>query len=201
MVGLYTQTWALSAFPLALGYGGRWIMRGEKLAPAIAWGAFVGLCHPFAVIGLGVALAVGTIARMVPTRAQVGWPSWVGSLCAIAGISTILIPPGSPLAWLPYFAVPFGLSAAIALPFAFQGPGAAWKFRTFEQIKNESGRLVVLGVLMVVAWMPVWLPLLADYAGFGGFPHRVADEIGPGFTALLDWFVSRKILDWNTVPC
>ncbi len=68
MVGLYTQTWALSAFPLALGYGGRWIMRGDKLAPAVAWGAFVGLCHPFAVIGLGIALAVGTIARMVPTR-------------------------------------------------------------------------------------------------------------------------------------
>ena len=45
----------------------------------------------------------------------------------------------------------------------------------------------------------MWLPLLADYAGFGAFPHRVPDEVGPGFTALLDWYVSRKVLDWNVV--
>src|SRR5262249_39011362 len=66
VVGLYTQTWALAAFPLALGYGARWISQGKGLPTAIAWGAFVGLCHPFAVIVLGVGLFVSVVARIVP---------------------------------------------------------------------------------------------------------------------------------------
>ena len=45
-VGLYTQTWALAAFPLALGYGARWMRERKGLAPAIAWSAFVGAVSP-----------------------------------------------------------------------------------------------------------------------------------------------------------
>jgi hypothetical protein len=45
LVGLYTQTWAFAAFPLAMGHAIRWILRGDKLGPAIGWGTFVGVCH------------------------------------------------------------------------------------------------------------------------------------------------------------
>src|SRR5690606_12619435 len=64
-VGLYTQTWALAALPLALGHGARWIARGEGLAAAIAWGAFVTLCHPFAGISLGLVLVAGAAAHLL----------------------------------------------------------------------------------------------------------------------------------------
>src|SRR5690606_15035775 len=31
---------------------------------------------------------------------------------------------------------------------------------------------------------------------FGGFPHRVSDEVGPGFTVLGKWYLNGEILDW-----
>jgi hypothetical protein len=62
-VGLYTQTWALAAFPLGLGYGVRYLTLGKSLAAAIAWGAFVFLCHPFASIALCMGLAFGVLAH------------------------------------------------------------------------------------------------------------------------------------------
>ena len=197
-VGLYTQTWALSAFPLALGYGGHFLVRGKKLAPAVAWGAFVGLCHPFAVIGLGIALAVAVVARALPTRTGEGhWPSWIGGLLVFAGIGTLLVPPALP--WLPNVAIPAGFIAAIALVFAVPVRGSRWVARPVAETRTEAARLCVLGALMILAWMPVWLPLLADYQGFGGFPHRVGDEIGPGFTTLLDWHVRGHVLDFTSV--
>ncbi|MBS1124238.1 MAG: hypothetical protein H6Q90_6466, partial [Deltaproteobacteria bacterium] len=64
-VGLYTQTWALAVFPLGLGHGVRWLTEGKGLAPAIAWGAFVFLCHPFASIALCLGLAFGVLAHYV----------------------------------------------------------------------------------------------------------------------------------------
>ena len=199
LVGLYTQTWALSAFPLAFGYGARWVMRGDKLAPAIAWGAFVGLCHPFAVVGLGLALVAGAVARALPSRTKIGWPSWVGALVVMAGIATILIPKTSAMASAPYALVPLGCAAGLAIAFFIRIPGSRWTMRAWDDIWPELARVAVLGALMVLAWMPVWLPLLVDYSGFGGFPHRVADEIGPGFTLLLDWHVHGKLLDWTTI--
>jgi hypothetical protein len=74
LVGLYTQTWAFAAFPLALGHAVRWIIRNQGLAPAIAWGAFVGLCHPFAGVALGVALiaGLGVDAAAPPAAAALG---------------------------------------------------------------------------------------------------------------------------------
>jgi hypothetical protein len=64
-VGLYTQTWALAAFPIALGHAARWATEARGLAPAIAWGAFVTLCHPFAGVALGVALVAAWAAQFV----------------------------------------------------------------------------------------------------------------------------------------
>ena len=54
---------------------------------------------------------------------------------------------------------------------------------------------MILGVCLGITWMPIWLPLLVDYDGFGGFPHRVADEVGPGFQKLLAWFANGEIFD------
>ncbi len=145
MVGLYTQTWALCAFPLAVGHAARWVNLAERaerprhLALAIAWGAFTGLCHPFIFVALGVALVAVFAWQLVLAalgRAEVGGPL----------------------------------------------------VRSF-----------VLGVLLFGAMAPVWLPLVVDYVGFGGFPHRVKDEIGPGFGDLGRWFVNGRMFDWDNV--
>ncbi len=137
-VGLYTQTWALAAFPLALGHAIRWATAARGLGAAIAWSAFVGLCHPFAVIALGLALLVGYVAQLVGVGVRRG--------------------PARTL--LPMFL-----------------------------------RLAGFAVLLAVSLLPVLVPLLVDYIGFGGFPHRVADEVGPGFGELASWFKKGMILD------
>lgn len=142
-VGLYTQTWALSAFPLALGYGIRWLREGEKLAPAIAWGTFVGLCHPFGGVSLGMSLAVGVAAGFVVSMIK-----------------------REPLA---------------------------------RTLRGEPLRLVVLGGCLLVATTPGWITMLVDADGFGGFPHRVDDEVGPGFSALALWHWKGAILDFGRV--
>jgi hypothetical protein len=144
-VGLYTQTWALALFPLALGHTVRWATRGLGLAPAIAWGAFMTLCHPFAGASLAFAVFVGWLSR--------------------------------PL---------------IVLAESMRGTPARW----FRAWLGELGRLTILGGCLLVTWSPIWLPLLIDYDGFGGFPHRVNDEIGPGFKTLGAWFVHGAILDF-----
>lgn len=142
-VGLYTQTWALAAFPLALGYGVRWLREGEKLAPAIAWGTFVGLCHPFGGVSLGVSLAV-----------------------AVAAGFTIEMIHRKPI---------------------------------LETLRAEPLRLVILGGCLLVATMPGWITMLVDADGFGGFPHRVDDEVGPGFKTLALWHWKGQILDFGRV--
>ncbi len=176
-VGLYTQTWSLTAFPLALGYAARWISKGEKLAPAVAWGAFVGLCHPFGVVSLGVALVIGTAAQGVLAVTDQGFISLGRSLEPVA-------PKKKPME--------FG-------PRVLHDLATRWKsLPGFDRIDRgwPAVRLAILGTLMLVAFMPIWLPLLIDYSGFGGFPHRVGDEIGPGFTELSKWFWNGKVLDF-----
>ncbi|HVK77809.1 MAG TPA: hypothetical protein VM734_31100 [Kofleriaceae bacterium] len=124
LVGLYTQGWALCAYPLAIAYGVRWMQHGRHLGHAAGWGLFVGLCHPVA----GVALAP---ALFIIGLALTGWvrPWW-----------------------------------------------------------RPPVRLVVLGVLLLIGSAPAWLPVLVHYDAFGGFPHRVSDEVGPGFELLARWF-------------
>ena len=62
-IGLYTQTWAFAIFPLALGHAVRWIRDRSGLAWAVATATFIGLCHPFAGIALGVALAASVMLQ------------------------------------------------------------------------------------------------------------------------------------------
>jgi hypothetical protein len=84
-VGLYTQTWALCAFPLALGHGARWIGHKQGLPSAIAWGGFVFLCHPFAGISLGFALVLGFFVRLFATA-----PKW-GPSPTMAGVIALYL--------------------------------------------------------------------------------------------------------------
>jgi hypothetical protein len=168
-VGLYTQTWALAAFPLALGHAVRWATDARGLAPAIAWGAFVTLCHPFAGVSLAVALIAGIVAQLV-----------------LAAVDRVLADIGHGMT-----ADPGGgtLSAAKA------ALGERWRNPPPRPWLGELVRLAILGGCLVVTWMPIWLPLALDYDGFGGFPHRVSDEIGPGFKTLGSWYVHGAILD------
>lgn len=61
-------------------------------------------------------------------------------------------------------------------------------------------RLVALGALMLVGSASCWLPILVDYEAFGGFPHRLADEAGPGFTLLREWLVYGFLFDHDRDP-
>ncbi|HEY5922521.1 MAG TPA: hypothetical protein VIV11_12655 [Kofleriaceae bacterium] len=161
VVGLYTQTWALCAFPLALGYAYQWMVHAKHLAAAIAWGAFVFLCHPFAGITLGFAVFAAWFAQLV--------------------------------------LLPFDeLFKAIApdLPARLGWLRERWQNPPERPLLPELVRGAILAVAFVIAWMPVWLPLWIDAEGFGGFPHRVADEVGPGFKMLGLWHVDGRILDW-----
>ncbi|MDB4961384.1 MAG: conserved rane protein of unknown function [Myxococcales bacterium] len=161
-VGLYTQTWAFAAFPLSLGYTVRWAQTGRGLAPSIAWSAFVGLCHPFAVIALGLALLFGFLGQLAMHQ--------IDRLLARIARTT------SPGHW--------------AQPIV-----GRWTAPADRPFLHEFLRLALFTVLLVVSLLPVLVPLIVDYAGFGGFPHRVNDEVGPGFTELAKWFTKGAILD------
>lgn len=204
LVGLYTQTWAFAAFPLAIGYAMRFLTCGERLGPAIAWGTFVGLCHPFAGIALGVAVVAGlggeqarTVARRRwrprASRAQDDAPDARGAPDAPNAPDAPDAPnapnaPGAPRGALARWRV---LAASLHLPApcaeepspAPSGPGRA------------LSRLMLLGAALILSSASSWLPVLVDYEGFGGFPHRVEGEDGPGFWVLLEWLTRGGILD------
>jgi hypothetical protein len=176
-VGLYTQTWALAAFPIALGHAIGWATQARQLGPAIAWGAFVTLCHPFAGVSLGITLVTGWFASAV----------LAGTDRLLARLAPRLIaaePAPDPSA----FAITRAWLAArwLAAPRPWL---TAWG--------REFARLAILAGCLFITWLPIWLPLEIDYEGFGGFPHRVNDEVGPGFAQLLDWFAWGKIFDYG----
>ncbi|MGE0870942.1 MAG: hypothetical protein AB7P03_20425 [Kofleriaceae bacterium] len=270
-VGLYTQTWALAAFPLALGHGVRWLRTGLGLVPAIAWGTFVGLCHPFSGVSLAVTLAVGVAAGLV-TRIPWVRPNLATSVClmvfggglflayttwgnkptseitavvAIAAIAPVLGLAGRRdvrdhlvIAWIAFGIVALAIVALIgasAIARAVVGvelqrtllhvgiivaviPSAIGMIlmlvrprvperpqpRDPEPWWREPSRLIVLGALLLIATMPGWLTLYIDSDGWGGFPHRVDDEVGPGFTELGRWFATGAIFDyqrWTMITC
>jgi hypothetical protein len=90
------------------------------------------------------------------------------------------------------------LFAAIAPALRDTWLGKRWAVRPPRErsLLPELARGAILGVGLVIAVMPVWLPLLIDSEGFGGFPHRVADEVGPGFKGLAKWYANGELLDW-----
>jgi hypothetical protein len=250
IVGLYTQTWALAAAPLALGYGARWISENRGIAPAIAWGAFVGLCHPFAIIVVGLGLAVSVLTRLVPRLDRLTWQSVAGRALLMLGVALIWVVPnryfdialGLPAlaAWLAWLVrrrepqwqvwVGFGLSTTLLVAFWLFGPRAwivedvpaiaawstsaaiaatgallvfvappseaRWVLPDLRAFHGELARTLILGGAIVIAWSAVWVPLVFDYGGFGGFPHRVGGEEGPGFFELARWYRLGFLLDF-----
>ena len=134
----------VAALPLALAHAARWLETGASLAPALAWGLFVGLCHPFAGIALGVAVGAGVAWRLIQRGARRGADR----------------PRAGPLLF----------------------------------------RLALLALLLLAGSACAWLPVLVDYRGFGGFPARVADEIGPGFVRLAGWIARGGLLDHGRWP-
>jgi hypothetical protein len=58
-------------------------------------------------------------------------------------------------------------------------------------------RLLILGGCLAIATMPGYLTVIVDRDGFGGFPHRVWDEVGPGYKELSRWYTKGEILDFN----
>jgi hypothetical protein len=132
-------------YPLAIGYGYRWMAHGERAIGAVGWGLFVGLCHPVAGVSAGVALA----------------------------------------AMLPVALVEQQDRAVHAPRLRYLWPVA---------------RLVVLGVLYVIGAAPAWVQVIVDYEAFGGFPHRVKGEDGPGFEGLQTWLRNGHFLDDGRVP-
>lgn len=172
-VGLYTQTWALALFPIALGHAVRWATGAKGLVSAIAWGAFVFLCHPFAGVSLAIALVAGWVAQLV-----------------LVGIDQMLAKIAQGMVADPSRSTRSAVKAALGERWRNPPP---WRW---EPWLGEFGRLAILGGCLLVAWMPIWLPLLIDYDGFGGFPHRVNDEVGPGFKVLLKWYAYGTILDY-----
>ncbi|MGE0550231.1 MAG: hypothetical protein AB7O24_05805 [Kofleriaceae bacterium] len=269
-VGLYTQTWALAAFPLALGHGVRWLRDGRSLVPAIAWGTFVGLCHPFSGVSLAVTLMLGVIAglflRDVWIRAHIAdcvcvavfgggmflaYHAWGGKptseltvVVAIAMIAPVLglasrrdLGQRRVTLWIAFVGVALAVVTLIgagvvvrliasvqlqhrvlhvaivvaAIPSTFgmvlvllrrrqpvprtPDPPVWWR---------EPARLVVLGGLLLIATLPGWLTLYVDSDGWGGFPHRVNDEVGPGFIDLGRWYATGAIFDyqrWTMITC
>ena len=161
-VGLYTQTWAFAAFPLALGHTVRWATDERGLGAAIAWSAFVGLCHPFAVIALGLALLFGFLGQIAMHAID----------HALARFGTTFVEGH----WL--------------YPIA-----STWRRPPRRRFLREFLRHGVFAIALVVSLLPVLAPLLVDYGGFGGFPHRVNDEVGPGFIELAKWLYKGMLLD------
>ncbi|HEX5060679.1 MAG TPA: hypothetical protein VFV99_15025 [Kofleriaceae bacterium] len=162
-VGLYTQTWALCAFPMALGYAYLWMTKGKRLASTIAWSAFVTLCHPFAGITLGFAALAAWFATFV---------------------------------LLPFDYLFAALAPKLTGRLTWLGKRWAEPPRRAKEILPELVRGGLFFIGLVIAVMPVWLPLVIDPQGFGGFPHRVGDEVGPGFKTLAHWYANGEILDW-----
>ncbi len=138
-VGLYTQGVAMAAYPLAIGYGYRWMARGKGAVAATGWGLFVGLSHPVAGVAAGAALATMLPVALVEQQER-----------------------------------------AVRLRYLW-----------------PLVRLVVLGVLYVAGSASAWVQVLVDYEAFGGFPHRVPGEDGPGFEGLQTWLRNGHFLDFE----
>ena len=202
-VGLYTQTWALCMFPLALGHGARWMRDAKGLAPAIAWGGASFLCHPFAGISLGVALVIAFLVRFVAEWRIWQSPTMIGVIVLYIGgapfvlLCALAVMPVGPGASPAAIVATAGIAAiGGALVFRFHATDTHWRDPRVRGVEGELHRLAILGVCLMLTTAPVLLPLVFDREGFGGFPHRVGDEIGPGFGGLWAWYKSGSILDF-----
>ena len=71
-------------------------------------------------------------------------------------------------------------------------PLALFAWRAWPVRDEPVIRLVVIGMCLAVATLPGWLTVIVDRDGFGGFPHRVSDEVGPGYQELARWYSTAR---------
>ena len=137
-------------------------------------------CHLLA----SLAAEVAPHARLAPLKLV----ALAGCIAGLA-INLLLVL----VRWRVLYLVPIALFGAVAarLGWELAARHRTERGRFAPLFAAEVPRLIVLGVAMLLAAMPVWLPLLVDYDGFGGFPHRVNDEVGPGFNELMRVAASR----------
>jgi hypothetical protein len=196
LVGLYTQGWALAAFPLALGHGAKWIDEGRSLGGAIFWGLFVGLCHPVAGVAVGLALAAGEVGRWlsigVRALARLTWPHNKRELyyasIAVRAIIFLLICRFEwehayqeilSMRWWLLLLCAAGLYLFELFPAEISDAmTAATEPYPGARPLAPFGRLCVLGAALVIGSSPAWAPVFVDYDAYGGFPHRVGGEDG-----------------------
>jgi hypothetical protein len=212
LVGLYTQTWSLTAFPLALGYSIKWLTEGKLLPQAIAWATFVFLCHPFGGVSFGIAIAFAVFTRLLTTALWHDRAVKIGilSLLVLAfGVNCYLVAKSLLAAkgakgvvpWWAFIA-PFTLIAAAGgrVIWSLLGEQPREDREAFHGALRELWRGVILGGCFILATLPGWLTMfVVDVDGFGGFPHRVSDEVGPGYKELMRWQTSGVILDYNRI--
>ena len=172
-------------------------------APAIAWGAFVTLCHPFAGVSLGLAFVMAFLARFAVTWRLWLSPTMLGVIALYLGGAplvvvaiTLLIPNVPQLPPLLMIGGAVFASVGAVLVWRFRETDEHWRHESVQAIAGELARLAILGVALVITTAPVLLPLTIDREGFGGFPHRVADEVGPGYAGLGKWYLNGSILDF-----
>ncbi len=193
-VGLYTQGWAFVAFPLALGHGARWVDESRSLGPAAFWGLFVGLCHPVAGVALGIALFAGEVGRWIGRVVAAVWP-FLGSEdlrpfrlilflgAQIAILDLVFARDTFALSSTTEIVVVVVLALVDAGWLLFRADVQAWWESPYPAVEGPAvapafGRLLVLGVFLLIGSASAWLPVIIDYVGFGGFPHRVGGEDG-----------------------
>lgn len=101
----------------------------------------------------------------------------------------------------PFVGVSLGISLVIAFACKFAVTWRLWLPRywsdaTVQGVRKELHRLTLLGLALLLSSAPVLLPLVVDRDGFGGFPHRVSDEVGPGFRELQRWYATGALFDF-----
>jgi hypothetical protein len=161
---------AAVAVPFAIG-ASRW---GHGADGTFLVGLYTQL---WAFVALPLALAHGArwIERGRGLAAALAWGLVVGLCHPLAGVALgVALVAGT-----------IGVVVRWAVRPAFRDRAPGW----------PAVRLVALGALLVAGAACAWLPVVVDYDGFGGFPHRVSDEVGPGFARLARWIVGGHLLD------
>ncbi|MBK9031461.1 MAG: hypothetical protein IPL61_09010 [Myxococcales bacterium] len=137
----------------------------------------------FAAFPLALAHGLVWLRRGTNLASAIGWGVFVGVSHPVAGMAL-----GAALAPIACTTALAQVLASVSWwPYPAPQPGApAWR---------PLVRVVVLGAGLLIASAAAWAPTLIDYQAFGGFPHRLPDEAGPGFAKLARWLASGKFLD------
>src|SRR5262249_4366228 len=111
------------------------------IGAAIAWGAFVGLCHPFAGLALAIALFLGWVVRLFGRFEVTGWRLRLGILLVPVGVLSTALGGGRDLWWL---------GPAGVLPLVGAGVACAIGIDRGERLRWTKSRRVI-GLAMMVA--------------------------------------------------